>query len=123
MTEQAQKAERPAPSIEQIKAVFAKANDRQKAIMKFAATVGVLRKAKATDDVIGDAFNVAMKSFALDVEIAMLVHLNETHKETNVPLNIVIGMMGLELCDRSDVENRRLINVLELVREQGKANA
>jgi hypothetical protein len=116
MTEQAQST-KPPLTIEQIKEKFGKANDRQKAMIRFAATIGVLRRSKAPEDIINDGYQAAITSFASDLQLAVVLHIIETAERTNAPEDIIIGQLGLVLCDKAEADARRLNNILELVRE------
>lgn len=114
MTEQT----KPAFTMDQFKQRFTQANDRQQAMMRFAAAIAVLRKSKAPEDVVTDAYMAAIVAFASELQLSVLMHIIETSDKTRAPAEAIVGSMALQLIDKAEADNRKLVNIMTLVTEK-----
>lgn len=98
------------------------ASPRMQAKAKLVSAIGVIMHSKLPMDTRADMVMATVDSCMLDIELALVMHLTETHgkakRRGGVSMDICVALMGLELIKATGPAQERMRNIALLFEQE-----
>lgn len=110
--------QQPEFSLEQMVSEFNKSSPTNQSKMKLFAMIGVIRESKLDPAILADALWASVNLMVVEAYAHAYERAARCHAETNLPMNAIVGTMGLEYFKQADKATERVRNFVDLLKAE-----